>query len=61
MMLGTEITATPQAAVAPALLHSATLVEDLTAQRTAALRLKFASNHHVALASVVHALLCRRY
>lgn len=49
--------ATPQAPAAPALVHSATLVEDLTAQRTAALRLEFASNHHVALASVVHALL----
>ncbi len=49
--------ATPQAPVAPALVHSATLVEDLTAQRTAALRLEFANNHHVALASVVHALL----
>lgn len=41
----------------PALTHSATLVEDLTAQRTAAMRLEFANNHHVALASVVHALL----
>ena len=41
----------------PALTHSATLVEDLTAQRTAAIRLEFANNHHVALASVVHALL----
>ncbi len=48
---------TPQAPAALALVHSATLVEDLTAQRTAALRLEFASNHHVALASVVHALL----
>lgn len=38
-------------------LHFATLVEDLTVQRTAALRLEFANNHHVALASVVHALL----
>ena len=38
-------------------IHSATLVEDLTAQRTAAIRLEFANNHHVALASVVHALL----
>jgi ParB family chromosome partitioning protein len=47
-------TATPQA---PALVHSATLVEDLTAQRTEALRLEFANNHHIALASVVHALL----
>ena len=39
------------------LTHSATLVEDLTAQRTAAIRLEFANNHHVALASVVHTLL----
>lgn len=37
--------------------HSATLVEDLTAQRTAAIRLEFAKNHHAALASVVHTLL----
>lgn len=39
------------------ILHSAKLVEDLTAQKTAAMRLEFAGNHHVALASVVHALL----
>ncbi len=44
-------------AATPALTHSATLVEDLTAQRTAAIRLEFANNHQVALASVVHALL----
>ncbi|OEC93373.1 ParB N-terminal domain-containing protein [Rhizobium sp. YK2] len=49
--------AAAQAPVAPVLIHSATLTEDLTAQRTAALRLEFAGNHHVALASVVHALL----
>ncbi|WP_296022518.1 ParB/RepB/Spo0J family partition protein [uncultured Agrobacterium sp.] len=49
--------ATLQAPAGPNVLHSATLVEDLTAQRTAALRLEFAKNHHVALASVVHALL----
>lgn len=48
---------TAQVPAAPVLVHSATLVEDLTAQRTAALRLEFAGNHHVALASVVHALL----
>ncbi len=54
---GENAGATPQAPAAPALVHSATLVEDLTAQRTAALRLEFANNHHVALASVVHALL----
>lgn len=46
-----------KASSAPVLVHSATLTEDLTAQRTAALRLEFAQNHHVALASVVHALL----
>jgi ParB family transcriptional regulator, chromosome partitioning protein len=45
------------APAARGLTHSATLVEDLTAQRTAAIRLEFANNHHVALASVVHALL----
>ncbi|WP_370689598.1 ParB/RepB/Spo0J family partition protein [Ensifer adhaerens] len=42
---------------APVLTHSVTLVEDLTAQRTAALRLEIANNHRVALASVVHSLL----
>ncbi len=46
-----------QSPPAPSLIHSATLIEDLTAQRTAAIRLEFARNHHVALASVVHALL----
>ncbi|PVE50192.1 ParB N-terminal domain-containing protein [Rhizobium rhizogenes] len=50
-------TGAANAPAAPALVHSATLIEDLTAQRTAALRLEFANNHHVALASVVHALL----
>ncbi|WP_313609300.1 hypothetical protein [Rhizobium sp.] len=48
---------TVQALPSPVLVHSASLVEDLTAQRTAALRLEFANNHQVALASVVHALL----
>ncbi|KSV92901.1 ParB/RepB/Spo0J family partition protein [Sinorhizobium sp. GL28] len=42
---------------APVLTHSVALVEDLTAQRTAALRLEIANNHRVALASVVHSLL----
>ena len=42
---------------APVLSHSFALVEDLTAQRTAALRLEVANNHRVALASVVHSLL----
>lgn len=41
----------------PVLVHSATLIEDLTAQKTAAIRAEFATNTHVALASVVHALL----
>jgi ParB family chromosome partitioning protein len=43
----------------PVLKHSATLMEDLTAQKTAALRLELANNPDVALASVVHALLLR--
>jgi len=44
----------------PVLRHSATLMEDLTAQKTAALRLELANNPDVALASVIHALLLRR-
>ncbi|MCK7615015.1 ParB/RepB/Spo0J family partition protein [Roseibium sediminicola] len=43
----------------PVLKHSAILMEDLTAQKTAALRLELANNPDVALASVVHALLLR--
>ncbi|MGI2036255.1 ParB/RepB/Spo0J family partition protein [Rhizobium panacihumi] len=39
------------------LIHSAVLVEDLTAQKTAALRVELANNHSVALVSVVHAML----
>lgn len=39
------------------LKHSATLIEDLTAQKTAALRVELANNHDIALAAVVHALL----
>tara|TARA_R100000365_G_C2747870_1_gene78278 strand:+ start:261 stop:2153 length:1893 start_codon:yes stop_codon:yes gene_type:complete len=43
---------------APVVLkHSATLVEDLTAQKTAALRVELANNPDIALAAVVHALL----
>ncbi|SDO04325.1 hypothetical protein [Ensifer sp. YR511] len=42
---------------APVLTHSVALVEDLAAQRTAAIRLETANNHRVALASVVHSLL----
>ncbi|UES42131.1 hypothetical protein [Roseibium aggregatum] len=43
----------------PVLKHSATLMEDLTAQKTAALRLELANNPDVALASVVHCLLLK--
>ncbi|WP_157803360.1 MULTISPECIES: ParB/RepB/Spo0J family partition protein [Hyphomicrobiales] len=39
------------------LTHSAALVEDLTAQKTAALRVELADNPDIALAAVVHALL----
>ncbi|OKP64452.1 hypothetical protein BTE77_34650, partial [Ensifer adhaerens] len=46
----------PTTGKAPA-LHSAVLIEDLTAQKTAAIRAELAQNTHVALASVVHALL----
>lgn len=41
----------------PAIVHSAVLVEDLTAQKTAALRVELANNPDVALVSVVHAML----
>ncbi|MCM2294801.1 ParB/RepB/Spo0J family partition protein [Allorhizobium sp. BGMRC 0089] len=41
----------------PVLKHSATLLEDLTAQKTAALMLEMANNADIALAAVVHALL----
>lgn len=45
---------------APAVLkHSATLIEDLTAQKTAALRVELADNPDIALAAVVHSLLLR--
>lgn len=39
------------------LTHSATLIEDLTAQKTAALRVELAHNTDIALVAVVHALL----
>lgn len=39
--------------------HSATLIEDLTAQKTAILRAEFTMNADVALVAVVHALLLR--
>lgn len=44
---------------APVLKHSATLLEDLTAQKTAAVRLELANNPDVALAAVVHGFLLR--
>ncbi|MGI2036345.1 ParB/RepB/Spo0J family partition protein [Rhizobium panacihumi] len=42
---------------AATLSHSATLIEDLTAQKTAVLRLEMANNSDMALVAVVHALL----
>lgn len=42
---------------APTITHSATLIEDLTAQKTAALRLEMANNSDIALVALVHALL----
>lgn len=39
------------------LTHPATLIEDLTAQKTAALRVELANNADIALVAVVHALL----
>jgi ParB family chromosome partitioning protein len=41
------------------LTHSAALIEDLTAQKTAALRVELANNPDVALATVVHAMLLK--
>lgn len=41
------------------LTHSATLIEDLTAQKTAALRVELANNPDIALVAVVHAMLLR--
>ncbi|MCO5164552.1 MAG: ParB/RepB/Spo0J family partition protein [Mesorhizobium sp.] len=41
----------------PTVTHSAKLVEDLTAQKTAALRAELAGNPEIALAAVVHAML----
>lgn len=43
----------------PQLTHPATLIEDLTAQKTAALRVELVHNPDVALAAVVHAMLLR--
>ncbi|WP_027997253.1 ParB/RepB/Spo0J family partition protein [Sinorhizobium arboris] len=46
--------ATPKA---PSISHSAALIEDLTAHKTAALRIELANNPDVALVAVVHAML----
>ncbi len=43
----------------PTMSHSAALLEDLTAHKTAALRIELANNPDVALAAVVHAMLLR--
>ncbi|RWJ21202.1 MAG: chromosome partitioning protein ParB [Mesorhizobium sp.] len=42
---------------APSMSHSAALIEDLTAHKTAALRIELANNPDVALVAVVHAVL----
>ncbi|MDX0190343.1 chromosome partitioning protein ParB [Sinorhizobium meliloti] len=44
---------------APSISHSAALIEDLTAHKTAALRIELANNPDVALVAVVHAMLLR--
>ncbi|RWD51647.1 MAG: ParB/RepB/Spo0J family partition protein [Mesorhizobium sp.] len=44
---------------APSISHSAALIEDLTAHKTAALRIELANNPDVALVAVVHAILLR--
>ena len=41
------------------LIHSAALIEDLTAQKTAALRVELANNPDIALVAVVHAMLLK--
>ena len=43
----------------PTISHSAALIEDLTAHKTAALRIELANNPDVALVAVVHAMLLR--
>ncbi|MEI2300538.1 ParB/RepB/Spo0J family partition protein [Ensifer sp. MJa1] len=43
----------------PTISHSAALIEDLTAHKTAALRIELANNPEVALVAVVHAMLLR--
>ena len=49
----------PEGQGTPVLKHSATLIEDLTAQKTAVLRIELARNPDVALATVVHSFLLR--
>ncbi|MDX0284254.1 chromosome partitioning protein ParB [Sinorhizobium meliloti] len=44
---------------APSISHSAALIEDLTAHKTAALRIELANNPDLALVAVVHAMLLR--
>lgn len=57
---GDDIEATEETASKGAkLTHSATLIEDLTAQKTAALRVELANNPDIALVAVVHAMLLR--
>ena len=41
----------------PAMVHSAALIEDLTAHKTAALRIELANNADIALVAVVHSML----
>ncbi len=43
----------------PTISHAAALIEDLTAHKTAALRIELANNPDVALVAVVHAMLLR--
>ena len=57
---GDDIEATEETAPKGAkLTHSAPLIEDLTAQKTAALRVELANNPDIALVAVVHAMLLR--
>ena len=49
----------PEGQGTPVLKHSAALTEDLTAQKTAALRMELARNPDVALATVVHSFLLK--
>ena len=52
-----EAEAKPVKITTPTVTHSAKLVQDLTAQKTAALRAELAGNPEIALAAVVHAML----